>query len=70
MFETVPVSFVLLLGGQFSIKSEIGVVWLSCNFSPKAPADFLNISMSKKGRWQFVSVFMVNWMLEYAPYIV
>jgi len=35
MFGTVPVSVVLVLGGQFSIELEIGVVWLSVMFHQK-----------------------------------
>ena len=35
MFGTVPVCVVFVLVGQFSIKLEIGVVWLSVMFNQK-----------------------------------
>jgi hypothetical protein len=35
MFGIVPVSVVLILGGQFSTELEIGVVWLSVIFHYK-----------------------------------
>jgi len=35
MFGTVPLSVALVLGGQFSIELEIGVVWLSVMFYQK-----------------------------------